>query len=116
MTTPFPNDDADASSLGLYVLDGRTPRRVTNFIEWATEFEQSINNKQVALTELGDVTVSTVFIGIDSYAIFHGQAPQLFETMIFGGPLDMRTWRYTTWDEAEAGHENAVREAKNGQQ
>jgi hypothetical protein len=116
MTTPSPNDDVAATVLGLYVLDGHTPRRAKDVLEWAIEFEQSINSKQVALTKLGDVTVSTVFRGIDSNVMFPGRAPQLFETMIFGGPFDLRTWRYATWDEAEAGHEDAVREAKNGQQ
>jgi hypothetical protein len=28
----------------------------------------------------------------------------LFETMVFGGPLNGEMDRYATWDEAEAGH------------
>jgi hypothetical protein len=32
--------------------------------------------------------------------------------MIFGSPLDRRTWRYSSWDDAEAGHRTAVREAR----
>ena len=55
----------------------------------------------------GDVLVSTVFLmGINhnhlGYA--NGSAPLLFETMILGGPLDGYQVRYSTWDQAEAGH------------
>jgi hypothetical protein len=29
--------------------------------------------------------------------------------MIFGGPLDHETWRYSSWDDAETGHPAAVK-------
>lgn len=31
-----------------------------------------------------------------------------FETMIFGGEHDQYQERYSTWDEAEAGHKRAI--------
>jgi hypothetical protein len=34
--------------------------------------------------------------------------PVLFETLVFGGPLDGDMWRYCTWTEAEAGHASVV--------
>ena len=56
----------------------------------------------------GKMFVSTVFLGID-----HGWgdegAPLLYETMIFGGPRDQGYQeRYSTLEEALAGHEVAV--------
>ncbi len=37
-------------------------------------------------------------------------APELFESMVFGGKRDKECWRYATWGEAEAGHQKLVRE------
>jgi|SRR5215831_2419481 len=51
------------------------------------------------------ILVSTVFLGFD-YGWGVGP-PVLWETMIFGGPHDQRQWRYTSRDEAEAGHTRA---------
>lgn len=35
-------------------------------------------------------------------------SPLLFETLIFGGEHDGDMWRYSTWDEAKAGHGHVV--------
>lgn len=48
------------------------------------------------------IRVSTVFLGLDHR--FGEGPPLVFETMVFGGPLDQDVDRYTTWEEAEAGH------------
>jgi hypothetical protein len=37
-----------------------------------------------------------------------GARPLLFETMVFGGPLDGEQTRYSTWDEAKSGHDAMV--------
>jgi hypothetical protein len=72
--------------------------------EWASFFEGRAK-RRVALTEEGDIAVSTVFLGLDHN---WGEGPPLlFETMIFGGPHDEEQWRYSTWDEAVAGHQRA---------
>jgi hypothetical protein len=34
--------------------------------------------------------------------------PIIFETMVFGGPLDQEQWRYATKEAALAGHDQAV--------
>lgn len=60
----------------------------------------------VAFTKIGAVDVSTVFLGLDHQ--FGEGPPLLFETMVFGGPLDEEQRRYTTWAEAEAGHAEMV--------
>lgn len=55
---------------------------------------------------VGDVRVSTVWLGLD-HSI--DGPPIIFETMVFGGPLDGERWRYATEAEALEGHAAAVR-------
>ena len=62
---------------------------------------------RVALTERPHWVVSTVWIGIDMGFRPDGP-PIIFETMVFGGPLDCEQWRYATEVEAHAAHEVVV--------
>ena len=55
-----------------------------------------------------------MFLGLDHS--FGGGAPLLFETMVFGGPLDGEQERYSTWNEAEAGHKLMVERVQAAQQ
>lgn len=90
-----------------YILDEyKKPTKINDVIEWAKWFED-INNRVVAKDQIGEIKVSTVFLGIDHNYI-SGGIPILFETMIFGGNLDEDQWRYHTWEKAEDGHKNAV--------
>lgn len=57
----------------------------------------------VAIDNVGDIGISTVFLNIDHRLIGDGE-PILFETMVFGGEIDGEMMRYRTWDEAMAGH------------
>jgi hypothetical protein len=88
-----------------YILDGHTPVPAS-LEKWAKWFEGSDETRRVALTKGDDYLVSTVFLGLDHQ--FGRGEPLLFETMIFGGPHDQYCDRYSTWDEAEAGHAKAV--------
>jgi hypothetical protein len=67
---------------------------------------------RVERTAIGDVTVSTVWLGLDHS--FDGGPPLIFETMIFGGEHDQYQERYSTLEEARAGHERAVERAQPG--
>ena|SRR5712664_2255984 len=97
-----------------YILDGHKPIPVADVLEWAHHFEHQ--SRRVAEDQFGRTTspsevevtmrVSTVFLGIDHQ--FGDGSPLLFETMIFGGEHDQEQWRYSTWEEAEAGHNAAV--------
>lgn len=88
-----------------YKLEGKTATPVDNFFEWAKWFETA--DRVVKKTILPDgVKISTVFLGMDH--AFMGEKPMLFETMIFGGEHDGFQERYSTWDEAEAGHQRAI--------
>lgn len=111
-----------------YILVGRVPFAV-DLETWGRWFETT-SNRIVATTVVDDtptektkgfpgrerkyigpkVRVSTIFLGLDHN--YSGGEPILFETMIFGGPLDGEQWRYHTYDEAERGHANAVKDAK----
>ena len=90
-----------------YILKDKTPILEPDIIKWG-EWYSSAANKHVNRTDLpNDVYVSTVFLGIDHGFLGQGE-PILFETMIFGGEHDQYQDRYTTWDEAEKGHEKAI--------
>ena len=85
-----------------YVLNAnRSVTKMTDLIEWATRFGQ--DNRVVAKTEHGGITVSTVFLGIDHNLGSYGP-PLLFETMVFGGLRDGQTYRCSTYLEAERTH------------
>ena len=84
-----------------YILDGHTPVPLRDILYWSGWMQTT--SRRVARTEMAhDVSVSTVFLGLDH--AFGGGPPLLFETMVFGGPLDQEQVRYATWDEADAGH------------
>lgn len=93
-------------SRGKYILHGHEPVEVSDVLQWAQWFENSIAERIVAKTTLQDGSeVSTVFLGLDHNFSKFGP-PLLFETMIFGGPRDGEQWR--SWEEAEVGHAQAV--------
>lgn len=91
-----------------YILDGHEPVLCPDFILWGKWFGTA--ERILASTELGpDVRVSTVFLGID-HSWGYGP-PILWETMIFGGEHDEYQDRYSTWDQAKKGHDEAVKMA-----
>ncbi len=98
---------------GKYILVDREPVKCDDLLEWGRWMEEG--DRHVALTKLENVHVSTVFLGLDHSFSFAGRSrPVLFETMIFGGEHDQEQWRYCTWDEAAAGHAEALALAKEG--
>lgn len=85
-----------------YILDeGGTPQIEPDLRKWAEWFDSF--DCQIVRHKIGDVEISTVFLGLDHQ--YGDGPPLLYETMIFGGPLDceMRR-RYATEDEARKGH------------
>ena len=89
-----------------YILEGHDAVLVKDIQAWGRWYEAA--DRTVAKTKVTDDTeVSTVFLGID-HAFGVGEEPILFETRVFGGPLDQEQVRYTTWDEAERGHKSMV--------
>lgn len=95
-----------------YILVGDEIVECDDIYEWGEWFEN--NDRSIGKDEREGVRISTVFLGID-HGFPWGALPQseykpvLFETMIFGGPLDQEQWRYNSLESAREGHKTAVR-------
>ena len=87
-----------------YILLDGEPVPCDDSAEWCRWFESG--DRRVASTHVGDVLVSTVFLAINHN--YGAGPPLLFETMVFGGPLDEHCERYASRAEAVAGHERVV--------
>jgi len=84
-------------------------RKIPHPVALVTEADWSEAARRVRWTGLFGVSVSTIFLVLDHNWDWVDRRPVLFETMVFGGPLDESQWQYRTWDEAVAGHWRAVR-------
>lgn len=67
----------------------------------------------VAVDTVGEVSISTVFLGMDHNWGF-SNVPILWETMVFGGVLDESQERYSSRREALEGHAKWVRWVTDG--
>lgn len=90
-----------------YILKGKEVVEC-GLIEWATWRKKA--DRKVAKDTVGDSEISTVFSGVDHQ--FGVGPPVLFETLVFSGSLDRKVVRYSTWEEAEAGHRAMVERVK----
>lgn len=84
----------------MYILDAnRQPRLATTMQEWGDFWHSA--NRRVALDEVGNFWISTVFVGIDN---------PFFETMVFEGESssDIYCERCATWEQAESMHQKAI--------
>lgn len=96
---------------GHYILEGREVKPV-DLMTWARWMEGHLNGRHVGNDLIGDVRVSTVFLGLDHS--FGEGPPLLFETMVFGGEHDGWQDRYTTWEQALAGHSSVLSAIREG--
>lgn len=87
-----------------YILEGHKVVPV-DLMTWARWFEKA--ERHVASDMIGEVQVSTVFLGLD-HRFGDDGPPLLFETMIFGGEHDQYQERCSTWEQAEAMHATAL--------
>lgn len=90
-----------------YILDGKTPVLEPNIYKWGKWYQNA--NRVVAQDTVGEQFISTVFLGIDHS--WHGEKPELFETMIFdedGNSMGYQE-RSSTWEEAEKKHYEIVK-------
>jgi hypothetical protein len=94
-----------------YVLDSDNHVVEVDMLTWAMSLEGT-SNRVVDYTQItSEITVSTVFLGLD-HRFFGKGPPILFETIIFGGPLDGEGLRYSSYDDAEIGHRTFVAKAR----
>lgn len=96
--------------LSYYILNNKTPMMVEDVLTWGEWFEKA--DRRVAWTQIGEIVISTVFLGLD-HNYSHIGPPILFETMVLGGEKDEYVQRYAIWEEAEWGHREIVNEIKN---
>ena len=90
-----------------YILVDRKPVQHANDAAWWMWF-QNIDNRRVALTEIGNKSVSTVFVGIDSNYGMGGPKPLLFETAFTDSYGIKQEWNTATWEDAKRCHAEAV--------
>jgi hypothetical protein len=94
--------------IGFYTLDGKEPVFLGNdsaaFIEMARWRDECWEQCQLAHDEIGNASVSTVFLCWNHGVHRDTAPPLLFETMVFGGVYNHAQQRYATFDEAMAGH------------
>lgn len=95
-----------------YILNEKNePVVERDVLKWGKWFETA--NRHVGKDEIGDVRISTVFLGMDHGFSYADQGnPILWETMIFGGPNDQWMDRYDSLEAAKKGHEKAVEAVK----
>jgi len=113
---------------GRYILVGQTPVQCDDLMEWASSMGG--DGRRVALTRVGPITVSTVFLGLDhnfhrSFSGNWSEPPILFETMAYiesirphenchcfecRNPTEFLDFqeRCSTWLEAETQHAAVV--------
>lgn len=100
-----------------YKLDENKNAIPCEVLEWGEQLEEmSISGaKIVANEEVNGKIISTVWLGVN-HSYNDGFPPLIFETMIFEGDScwDIYCDRYSSWDEALAGHQKAIRWVKNG--
>mgnify|MGYP001589919860 FL=1 len=80
-----PDSDVVVRSHAEYPLYYDKDGSPLDWVGWCVRMEDH-EYKRVARDEIGDVHVSTVWLGMNHS--FSGKHPLIFETMIFGGPHD----------------------------
>lgn len=106
-----------------YKLDENKNVIPCNNKEWGEQRElmARTNTKHVGEEIINDKIISTVWLGLDHNTLLwtgsKNHPPHVFETMIFDkedGPYGCYLDRYSTWKEAEEGHQRAIQWVKDG--
>jgi hypothetical protein len=94
-----------------YILDDAgNPCPEPDVVRWEDWYETA--QRRVAESTIGDVRISTVFLGLDHN--FGDGPPELWETMVFGGVLGQEQDRCSgSREQAEAMHAAMVERVKN---
>jgi hypothetical protein len=81
------------------------------YFQWILEdSDHGSRTVRVDVLRSGDelVRVSTTFLMGINHRWVRDSDPLLFETMVFGGTMDQAQWRYSTWEQAEVGHQGVL--------
>lgn len=92
-----------------FILNDEKQPEAVDVFTWSKWFFET--DRHVGFTEIEDLRVSTVFVGLPLY---HPDNPHygMFEMIVFHGEESLEQLRYSTWEEAEAGHKLIVEEIK----
>lgn len=94
-----------------YILNEKNEPIKSSIEEYVLWERENPKKKFVKQEYVGEVWVSTVFLGLDHR--WDSDVPILWETMIFNGKHDQYQDRYSSLEEAIKGHEIAVNLVKN---
>lgn len=86
-----------------YILKNGQVIEEPDHAKWVQWYDNSAADRSIATTKLTYGTVSTVFLGMNM-TLSH-ETPMLFETRVKDGWLADEWERYSTLEEARAGHE-----------
>lgn len=97
---------------GRFILNsaGR-PVECEDLTKWGRWMQTA--DRKVAFDTFGPTRISTVFLGLDHS--WDDGPPVLWETMVFNGPLDGEQDRYTSLEDAKAGHAAMVEKVRTAQ-
>jgi len=96
-----------------YYLDENKKAIPCSSNEWSSYFER--NNRNLGDDDIEGKRVSTVFLGLNHNYHPTCTIPLIFETMVFNeNHSDIYCERYSSWEEAEAGHQKAIQWVKEG--
>jgi len=87
-----------------YILKGKQVVEAGDAGEWCNFMTH--HDRMVTKTEVGEVLISTVFLGYDHSS--SDRCPILFESRVFNGTLNGTKRLYSTWHEAVLGHGEIV--------
>lgn len=91
-----------------YTLNENNKPVASTMFESSEWMELNPTKKSLKQEYIGDIFVSTVFLGLDHSWPKDESKPLLWETMIFGGEHDQYQDRYTSVEDALLGHQKAV--------
>lgn len=95
-----------------YFLNKDHTYKPCDLMTWAKQYEEL--EKHVANDEINGCRISTIWLGLD-HNYYNPGDPLVFETMVFNSSgEDKYCMRYSTWEQAEAGHQEAIEWVKNG--
>ena len=89
-----------------YILDENNKPIPSTIVDCGKWLEENPERKAVKQEHIGDIFISTVFLGLDH--AWQSDIPVLWETMIFGGEHDQYQDRYTSVEDALEGHKTAL--------
>ena len=96
-----------------YILQGHDVVLCEDWVAWAIWFggaDRAVAKDVIKRKDCDTVTVSTMFLGHDSRTGIIC-LPIVFESMVFGGPLNGTALQYCNWEDAQSGHRNLLAES-----